>query len=221
MLRLDYKPPPLGTSVSGKGWLDRDRRRGRSERAGTSAEINAALRLMELTFPLSPEAITQRYRELAMRWHPDHNPGNPESTRRFQKLGEAMELLTGVDLSQLSASETERSRYQQVLHRSSITLPGGRMATFSIAMHVGGAFGADWIYAANFARTAHSTFLAGYSGRVIEVNAAGLPMRVYDIGAVPAYRKHQVIYTSLPTHGSTFCAKISLRLSWTCSSRVS
>ena len=28
-------------------------------------------------------------------------------------------------------------------------------------------------------------FLAGYSGRVIEVDAAGLPLRIYDIGAVP------------------------------------
>lgn len=159
----------------------------RSERVGPSAEINAALRLMELTFPLSPEAITQRYRALAMRWHPDRNPGNPESTRRFQELNAANELLTGVDLSQLSGSETERVSYRQVLHRSSIALPAGRIANFTVAMQVGGAFGADWIYAANFARTAHCTFLAGYSGRVVEVDPSGLPLRVYDIGAVPRH----------------------------------
>ena len=54
-------------------------------------------------------------------------------------------------------------------------------------MQVGGAFGADWIYAANFARTAHCTFLAGYSGRIVEVDPSGLPLRVYDIGAVPRH----------------------------------
>jgi DnaJ domain len=159
----------------------------RSERVGASAEINAALRLMELTLPVSPEAITRQYRALAMRWHPDRNPQNPESTRRFQDLGAAMELLTGFDLSRLGSPEIERVTYQQILHRSSITLPDGRNVTLSMTMQVGGAFGADWIYAANFAHAGHSTFLAGYGGRVVEVDASGLPLRVYDIGAVPRH----------------------------------
>jgi hypothetical protein len=59
------------------------------------------------------------------------------------------------------------------------------MATFSVTLQAGGAFGADWIYAANFARAGHGTFLAGYSGRVVEVDALGIPLCVYDIGAVP------------------------------------
>jgi hypothetical protein len=155
----------------------------RSDLAGASAEISAALRLMELALPVSPEAIIGQYRALAMRWHPDRNPRNPESTRRFQDLGAAMELLTGVDLSRLSGPEIERVTYQQALQHSSITLPDGIKVTMTI--QVGGAFGADWIYAANFGHAGHSTFLAGYSGRVIEVDASGIPLRVYDIGAVP------------------------------------
>jgi hypothetical protein len=94
-----------------------------------------------------------------------------------------MELLTGVDLSRLSGPEIERVTYQQALQHSSITLPDGIKVTMTI--QVGGAFGADWIYAANFGHAGHSTFLAGYSGRVIEVDASGIPLRVYDIGAVP------------------------------------
>jgi hypothetical protein len=159
----------------------------RSERVGASAEINAAIRLMELTLPVSPEAITRQYRGLAMRWHPDRNPQDPESTRRFQELGAAMELLTGGDLSHLSGSEIERVNYQQVLQHSLATLPDGRMAAFSVTLQVEGAFGADWIYAANFARAGHGTFLAGYSGRVVEVDTSGIPLRVYDIGAVPRH----------------------------------
>ncbi|MGA8150423.1 MAG: J domain-containing protein [Terriglobales bacterium] len=157
----------------------------RSKRVGASAEVIAALQLMELVLPVSPEAITRQYKALAMRWHPDRNPNDPESTRKFQELGAAMELLTGVDLSRLSSSEVERVAYQQILHKSSVNLPEGVKLTISMTLQIGGAFGADWIYAANFAHGGHSTFLAGYSGRVIEVDPAGLPLRVYDIGAVP------------------------------------
>ncbi len=159
----------------------------RSERVGASAEVSDALRLMGLTLPVSPEAITHQYRALAMRWHPDRNPQDPESTRKFQDLGAAMELLTGVDLSRLSGTEIERVAYQQMLHNSSITLPDGTRVTMSIALQVGGAFGVDWIYAANFTHGGYSTFLAGYSGRVIEVDPSGIPLRVYDIGAVPRH----------------------------------
>lgn len=157
----------------------------RSGRVGASVEVIAALRLMELELPVSPEAITRQYRALAMRWHPDRNPHDPTSTRKFQKLGAAMELLTGVDLSHLSGSEIERVFYQQILHQSTVSLRQGVNVTISMTMQIGGAFGADWIYAANFADEGNTTFLAGYSGRVVEVHPDGTPVRVYDIGAVP------------------------------------
>lgn len=159
----------------------------RSERVGTTTEINTALELMELRLPVSPEVITHQYRALAMRWHPDRNPQDPDATRKFQELSAAMELLSGADLSKLSGRELERVSYEQMLHQSSVTLGGGRMATLSVTLQVGGAFGADWIYAANFARTGHGVFLAGYSGRIVEVDASGIPRRIYDIGAVPRH----------------------------------
>jgi hypothetical protein len=157
----------------------------RSGKAGASADVLAALKLMELTLPVSPEAITRQYRVLAMRWHPDRNPKDPEATRRFQKLGAAMELLTGIDLSRLSSSEIERVVYQQVLHQSVVHLPQGINVTISMSMQVSGAFGTDWIYGANFADQGNNTFLGGYSGRIVEVGADGLPLRIYDIGTVP------------------------------------
>lgn len=157
----------------------------RSGKAGARADVLAALKLMELTLPVSPEAITRQYKALAMRWHPDRNPRDPQATRRFQELGGAMELLTGIDLSRLSGSETERVVYQQVLHQSVVHLSQGINVTISMSMQVSGAFGTDWIYAANFADQGNSTFLGGYSGRIVEVDADGLPLRIYDIGTVP------------------------------------
>jgi hypothetical protein len=105
----------------------------RSERAGVSAEINVALQLMELKLPVSPEEITRQYKALAKRWHPDRNQQRPEFTRKFQELGAAMELLTGMDLSTLSRSEIETSSYEQMLHRVAVPWPrlrrGHRMSS--------------------------------------------------------------------------------------------
>ena len=168
-----------------EGWTEVAAKR--SDVVGASREVDAALHLMELTLPITPQEITRQYRSLAMRWHPDRNPHNSEATRKFQDLSAAMELLTGVDLSRLSSSETERVTYQQILHQSSIAVADGLTVTFSVAMQTGGAFAVDWIYAANFAHSGHTTFLAGYSGAVVEVSAEGLPVRVYDIGAVPRH----------------------------------
>lgn len=157
----------------------------RSERAGASSDVVAALRLMELELPVTPENITRQYRALAMRWHPDRNPKDPSATKKFQELGAAMELLTGVDLSRLSGNEVERVVYQQILHQSKVQIQPGLNVTISMTLQVGGAFAADWIYAASFADEVNTTYLAGYSGRVLEVNPNGVPVRIYDIGAVP------------------------------------
>jgi hypothetical protein len=165
----------------------------RSERVGTSAEINAALQLMELGLPVSPEAITHQYRALALRWHPDRNPQDPDATRKLQNLNAAMELLSGTDLSRLSGGEIERVSYEQILRKSSVTTADGGTVTVTISMQ-GRSIGADWIYAANFARAGSGAFLAGYSGRVVEVDASGIPHRVYDIGAVPRH------IAETPTH---------------------
>jgi hypothetical protein len=157
----------------------------RSERAGVSAEINAALQLMKLKLPASPEEITHQYRALAKQWHPDKNQQRPEFTRKFQELIASMELLTGMDLSTLSHTEIETSSYEQMLHRVTVPVGDGQTVTITMSLQGGGAFGADWIYASNFAYEGHNSFLAGYSGRVVEVDTCGRPVRVYDIGTVP------------------------------------
>src|SRR5690606_32059869 len=40
-------------------------------------------------------------------------------------------------------------------------------------------------YAAAFAGNTQDVFVAGYSGRVVHLDEAGRPLRVYDIGSVP------------------------------------
>lgn len=162
----------------------------RSERSGTSAEVKAAMQMMGLQLPLSPDDITRQYRTLAMRWHPDRNPRDVDATARFQELGAAMELLTGADLSQLSEREVERVTYEQVLSTSRVTTPNGRggdmSISFTVSMGVSEKFASDWVYAANFGRDGRA-FLAAYSGKVVVVSPQGIPERVYDVGAVPRH----------------------------------
>ena len=48
--------------------------------------------ILEVLANSSEEEIRQKYRELAKRWHPDHNP-DPEAIEKFQKISAAFEVL--------------------------------------------------------------------------------------------------------------------------------
>lgn len=156
----------------------------RSESAGTSTEIQDACDVMGLGLPISPEDIVQQYRKLAMRWHPDRNPSDPTATSKFQALGNAMELLTGTDLSRLSGAESERVTYEEVLWTSTGRKDIPQGVTITVNLGFGEAFASDWIYAANLGDDGRA-FLASYSGKVVVISPAGNPERVYDIGSVP------------------------------------
>jgi len=148
----------------------------------TSAEVNRALDIMKLSFPITPEDVKRRYRELAKQWHPDLSPGDPRAEKKMKALNMAAEALTGVDVSALprytGASfmlEIERMEFEESGIKCGITVgfQGGEVDV------------ADWIYAASFAANVDSTYLAGYSGRVVLVDETGAGVRVYDISSVP------------------------------------
>jgi len=159
----------------------------RSDRVGTSDEITSALTLMELRLSVNPEALTRSYHLLARRWHPDLNPDDPGATRRLQDLNAAMELLSGSDPSLLGSGVAGPVTYTKALGGTSVTVDGIGTLSLSVSMQITGASGADWVYAANFAHVGHGAFLAGYGGRIVEVDSSGSPIRIYDIGAVPRH----------------------------------
>ena len=87
------------------------------------------------------------------------------------EINQAAETLTGMDL------EYVPSYAEMVFAEGEIPL----------TLHLGGIlpWGADWIYAACFGATGRGAYLAGYSGRVVQVDEGGEAVRAYDIGSVP------------------------------------
>ena len=39
------------------------------------------------------DSLKRAYRKLAMQWHPDRNPNNPEAEQKFKELSEAYDVL--------------------------------------------------------------------------------------------------------------------------------
>ena len=146
----------------------------------TSEEVERALALMDLSLPIDPEQVKRRYRELAKEWHPDLNPSDDQSLGKMKALNLAAEALTGIE-SQSLPGYTGATFIKDSEHKEWEV--GGLRVTMD--MMVGERFASDWIYAASFAANSNSVYLAGYSGRVVEVDESGQGIRAYDIGSVP------------------------------------
>ncbi|MBN1903855.1 MAG: DnaJ domain-containing protein [Deltaproteobacteria bacterium] len=46
----------------------------------------------------SEKVIKKAYRRLALKWHPDKNPGNPDAEMRFKEIQQAYDYLTNDDI---------------------------------------------------------------------------------------------------------------------------
>ena len=151
-----------------------------SDRTGTSADIDRGLNILGLELPVTLDQVRTTYRGLAKTWHPDVNQGSQEATERFKEIGAAAELLSGLNLASL-APDVDVAVYQKD-DASSILEAHGFQIT--ISMQAGEKSASDWIYAASFAADG-GCFLAGYSGRIVQTDRNGKPIRAFDIGAVP------------------------------------
>lgn len=149
---------------------------------GTSADVDDALDLLGLALPIRPDDVKARYRDLAMQWHPDRNPGDSRAEERMKALNTAAEVLTGVDAS--TFHRYAGSTFGREIDRIEVDA-GETTITMTMSMQVGEISAADWIYAAGFAGGSDAVYLAGYSGRVVHVDDKGEAVRVFDIGSVP------------------------------------
>ncbi len=89
------------------------------------------------------DQLKSAYRKLAMKWHPDRNPGNPEAKEKFQEASEAYEVLSNPE---------KRQRYDQFGHQGMNFGPGG----FD--------FGRDFSHSGDFQDIFESLFGGGDGG---------------------------------------------------------
>jgi len=153
---------------------------GRSERFGTSQEVNDALHILGLSLPVSLREIKQQRRILALANHPDHNTGDPTAAEKMKSINNAFEILTGVDPNTLDFEESDITYFARTSPDHIIEADG-----FRLEITLTGSVPQDWIYAASFSSTNDEVYLATYSGKIILASRDENPIIVYDIGTCP------------------------------------
>ncbi len=59
------------------------------------------------------EEIKKAYRRMAMRYHPDRNPGNDEAARKMQRVNEAYDMLSNPEKYQAKRAQQQYSQSRQ------------------------------------------------------------------------------------------------------------
>lgn len=55
--------------------------------------IQKALKMLDLTMPLTSEDLKKQYKKLAKKYHPDLNPNDKEAEERLKKINESYQIL--------------------------------------------------------------------------------------------------------------------------------
>lgn len=123
MIRFDttWQRPtwPLGKMTGGRfqfdpervkdnfGLFEEDMWQKPKDRHAPPSPEEQALQVMELSWPLTLDALKTRYKELCKRHHPDANNGDKEAEERFKLIGQAYQTL----MESLTAAQEPQPAY--------------------------------------------------------------------------------------------------------------
>jgi hypothetical protein len=145
-----------------------------------SSDIQSALDLLGLALPVTADEVKQRFRAFVKQWHPDVNR-SPQAQEKMRSANAAMTVLTGLDGEILAGYSGVRMAYTD----ATSTHPSLKEAGITVQLGMSEVSAADWIYASAFATSSDRAYIATYSGRLLELDGEGNPIRFYSIGAVP------------------------------------
>ncbi|MCK9454735.1 DnaJ domain-containing protein [Sulfurimonas sp.] len=145
------------------------------------SNISNALKCLGLELPVSPKEIKKQYRINAQKYHPDVNK-NSNANEMMQKINGAFETLTGINPETLAIEEDQSDEvfYKKTKPDFEFTV---KDVSYQINSNLG--FAQDWIYEACFSSESKNIFIGTYSGKIIELDSLGNPLKVFDIGTVP------------------------------------
>ncbi|MBO7298561.1 MAG: molecular chaperone DnaJ [Kiritimatiellae bacterium] len=103
--------------------------------------------LLGVSKTATADEIKKAYRKLAMKYHPDRNPGDKEAEEKFKEVSEAYEILS---------DENKRANYDRFGHEGTKFGPGG----FD--------FGRDFSHAGDFGDLFEGLFGGGGGGGIFE-----------------------------------------------------
>jgi len=135
---------------------------------------------MGLSLPVAHEAIRSNYRNLAKKWHPDLNPSDADSTRKMQALNRAFSILTGIDPLSLQLQAREVVDYRRT--KPDLVIDSGLI---KLEISFGDSPPLDWIYTSSFAADREHIFVGSYAGKIVKLDALGVPIAAIDVASVP------------------------------------
>ena len=97
--------------------------------------LNSALRILQLDYPFSLAELRHAYYKAALRHHPDRNPNDPDSTKRFQEIQTANEYLSehiGDDEHKTTSAD---SSYESILRKFIYSATGKSSGDISSIIH--------------------------------------------------------------------------------------
>ncbi|GAB9473097.1 Molecular chaperone [Globisporangium polare] len=88
-----------------------------SARASSGAYQEDPYKVLGVSRQASESEIKRAYRQLALKWHPDKNPGNPKAESEFMRIGSAYERLVNGDTGGGGNGYRQQNPYSRQYHQ--------------------------------------------------------------------------------------------------------
>jgi|GEM_PF-1631877 hypothetical protein len=188
-LKTWIMPPPEGYEVE------------RKETQLNSPAVNHALSLLELYGSPTQEEIKRQFRHLALKYHPDRNPGNPLAEEKMKLIIAAYQVLSDENIQSALAGLDDMEYYYKIIDERQINVENVGLS-FKMILSMSGQ--GDWIYASHVTEEAERIYLGCYSGRVYCVNQEGSVLKIYITDDTIQHIEERFPYLYIQTNYSLF-----------------